>query len=147
VSAGSGAAGAWPSRRWAGGLGALALVGIGVAPGVPAAEDPPPVIVTVSIPPRLVAGVPLDFVVVYRAPRANLVAVDQTVEDLDGPLFRRTTRQRRIGVIAQAFGYQAGELRIPVAFAGAGRRRLTVVLVTDDGVESDPRSIEVDIGR
>jgi hypothetical protein len=131
-----------------GGLpGWLALViSAGLVVPAASAEGPPPVIVAITSPPRAVLGVSLDFVVVFRAPRANVVAVDQIVEDLDGPLLRRTTRQRRIGVVAQAFGHQAGELRTTVTFTVSGRRRLTFVLVTDEGDESDPRSIEVDIG-
>jgi hypothetical protein len=91
-------------------------VGPALATPVRGAEGALPTIVAVTTPPRLVTGAALDFGIVYRAPQANVVAVDQTVEDLDGPLVQRTTRQRRVSVVAQAFGREAGELRMTVAF-------------------------------
>jgi len=34
-----------------------------------------------------------------------------------------------------------------VAFGAPGRRRLTFTLVTDEGDESEPQTVEVDVGR
>jgi hypothetical protein len=78
---------------------------------------------------------------VYRARRANVVAVIQVVEDLDGA--RRSTRQREIGVIAAAFGHEAGDLLVPVDFVTFGRKRVVLTLVTDEREESEPESIEI----
>ena len=128
-------------------LGLIAFLAVLVLSGQGAGgEVGPPLIVTVVPPPRLVVGASLDFVVVFRAPGANVVAIVETVEDLDGPLLRRTTRQRRIGVIGRAFGREAGQLPVSVSFRGAGPKRLTFVLVTDDGDESDPWSLDADVG-
>jgi len=140
----AGTRGACRARRTLGLLALLAL--LSVAGRVAGEEAQPPLIVTVIPPPRLVVGTSLDFVVVFRAPGANVVAIVETVEDLDGPLLRRTTRQRRIGVIGRAFGREAGQLPVSVSFGGAGPKRLTFVLVTDDGDESDPWSLEADVG-
>jgi hypothetical protein len=104
------------------------------------------VILTVVAPARLVVGRTATFTVVFRAPAANVVAVVQTTEDVDGSRLRLTSRQRRVGVIAQAFGREDGQLPITVSFDHAGRTRLTFVLVTDDGDESDPWSLEGDVG-
>ena len=103
-------------------------------------------IVTVVAPARLVVGRTATFTVVFRAPAGNVVAVVQTTEDVDGSRLRLASRQRRVGVIAQAFGREEGQLPIPVSFDGAGRKRLTFVLVTDDGDESDPWTLEEDVG-
>ena len=140
----AGTRGACRARRTLGLLALLAL--LSVAGRVAGEEAQPPLIVTVIPPPRLVVGASLDFVVVFRAPGGNVVAIVETVEDLDGPLLRRTTRQRRIGVIGRAFGREAGQLPVSVSFGGAGPKRLTFVLVTDDGDESDPWSLEADVG-
>ena len=136
--------------RWAGSVWPILLtlaVGPALATPVRGAEGALPTIVAVTTPPRPVTGAALDFGIVYRAPQANVVAVDQTVEDLAGPLVQRTTRQRRVSVVAQAFGREAGELRMTVAFGAPGRRRLTFTLVTDEGDESEPQTVEVDVGR
>jgi len=104
------------------------------------------VIVTVVAPARLVVGRTATFTVVFRAPAGNVVAVVQTTEDVDGSRLRLASRQRRVGVIAQAFGREEGQLPIPGRFDGAGRKRLTFILVTDDGDESDPWTLEEDVG-
>ncbi len=140
-------------RRWRDGripillLVAMAVPAIGHAAGavtLAAEEGAPPVIVTVAAPPRLGVGMPGEVGLVYRAAQANVVAVLQTIEDMDGPPAQRATRQRAINVIARAFGRETGELRIPLAFQTPGRKRVTFVLVTDEREESEPVEIEVD---
>ena len=110
-----------------------------------AAELPAPAIVSVAVQARPRAGAPGEARIAYRAPGANVVAVVQTIEDLDGPVLRRTARQRQINVLVHAFGREAGEVAIPLAFATPGRKRVTHVLVADERVESDPAVVEVDV--
>ena len=102
-----------------------------------------PEILSVAAPDRLVAGHPGQMRLSYRAPRGNVVAVIQVVEDLDGP--SRATRHRELGVIAAAFGREAGDLLVPVAFATAGRKRVELTLVTDEREESDPATVELEV--
>jgi hypothetical protein len=120
-------------------LAALVLIG-GL---VGAAETDRPEILNVVVTSRLVAGRAGQARLTYRAPRANVVAVVQTLEDLDGP--RRTSSQREIGMVAAAFGYETGDLVVPLAFVTPGRKRAVFVLLTDERVESDPASIDVEV--
>jgi hypothetical protein len=133
-------------RRRAAALGAclLVLAAAGAA-GAQAPSDGAPVIVRLRLPPRLRAGEAGEVRVEYRAPQANVVAVVQALDDLDGPLDTRASRQREIGVVARAFGYEAGELRLPLAFATPGRKRVTVTLVTDERERSDPAIEELEV--
>jgi hypothetical protein len=104
-------------------------------------EGDRPEILSLVAPDRLGIGRIAEVRVVYRARRANVVAVIQVVEDLDGA--RRSTRQREIGVIAAAFGHEAGDLLVPVDFVTFGRKRVVLTLVTDEREESEPESIEI----
>jgi hypothetical protein len=106
------------------------------------------VIVEVLVPPRLQAGVPGEIRLTYRAPGANVVAIVEIVDHLDGPDgpgLVRASRQRELSVVARAFGYESGELQVPLAFASAGRKRITLTLVTDERDESDPAVVELDV--
>ena len=94
-------------------LGALVLVG---ASGAQDAERPE--ILNVAFPERLTAGQPATARITFRAPRGNVVAVIQILEDLDGA--RRVTSQREVGVVAAAFGFEEGDLLLPIKFHGAG---------------------------
>lgn len=129
-------------------LGAVAvlacLVALWPAGAAGVQEGDPPEIVNVAIPGRPVAGRAVTALVSYRAQQGNVVAVIVEVEDLDGP--SRVTTQREISVIAAAFGREEGELSVPLGFATPGRRRVTFTLVTDEREESDPASIDVDVG-
>jgi hypothetical protein len=118
-----------------------AVLLVGVTAGADEADRPE--ILHVVVPGRLGAGRSGEVRVAYRARRANVVAVVQVVEDLDGP--RRTTRQRELGVIAAAFGREAGELLVPLAFATPGRKRVVFTLVTDEREESEPASVEIEV--
>jgi hypothetical protein len=69
--------------------------------------------------------------------------VIQAVDDLDGP--RRMTSQRELGVVAAAFGREAGDLVLPLAFATPGRKRVVFTLLTDEREESDPAIIYVEV--
>ena len=120
-------------------LAALSLVG-GTA-GADEADRPE--ILNVAIPGRLVAGRACAARVTYRASRANVVAVIQVLEDVDGA--RRVTSQREIGVVAAAFGREEGDLVLPLAFATPGRKRVVFTLLTDEREESDPASVDVDV--
>ena len=102
-----------------------------------------PEILEVIAPGRLTVGQLGEVRVTYRAPRANVVAVIQEIEDLDGP--RRATRQREIGVVAAAFGRDAGQLRLPIAFETPGQKRVGLTLVTDERDESAPASVEIEV--
>ncbi len=130
---------AWP---WLAGLG-LVLAVVGGAVADQGGSDPPE-IVGVRAPRRLPVGVPGEIRVFYRARAANVVAVVQAIEDLDGPVASRSTRQREFGVVARAFGREAGELAVPVAFATPGWKRVVLTLVTDERDESEPAVIEVE---
>ncbi len=103
-----------------------------------------PVIVTVTAPKRLPVGVQGEIRLWYRARQANVVAVIRAIEDLDGPVMPRSTSEREFGVVARAFGREAGDLAVPVAFARPGLKRVTLTLVTDERVLSDPAVVEVE---
>lgn len=120
---------------------AAALLLAGALAG--AGETERPEILHVAVPRRLVVGLPGEGRVTYRAPGANVVAVILAVEDLDGA--RRVTSAREIGVVAAAFGREAGDLVVPVAFATPGWKRIVVTLVTDEREESEPASIDVEV--
>ena len=135
----------WPARWLAV---ALLVMGGGAPPGARGDEAPgarPPSIVRVTAPARPRVGAPGEIRVTYRAPRGNVTAVILTTEDVDGPLLRRATRQREFNVIATAFGREDGELAVPLTLASVGRKRVTVVLVTDERAESDPLVVELDV--
>jgi hypothetical protein len=106
-------------------------------------ETDRPEILHMTVPDRLAAGYPGQVRVAYRARRANVVAVIQVVEDMDG--VRRATRQRELGVVAAAFGREAGELLVPLAFETPGRKRVVLTLVTDEREESEPASAELEV--
>jgi hypothetical protein len=108
-----------------------------------AAEADRPEILNVAIRGRLVVGQPGEARVTYRAPRANVVAVIRAVEDLDGG--RWATRQQELSVVAAAFGYEAGELAVPLVFTTPGRKRAVFVLVTDAREESEPANVEIEV--
>ena len=118
-----------------------ALVLIGSPAGADEADRPE--ILNVAIPGRLVAGRAGTARITYRARRANIVAVIQVVEDLDGA--RRVTSQREVGVVAAAFGREEGDLVLRLAFATPGRKRVVFTLLTDEREESDPASVDVDV--
>jgi hypothetical protein len=102
-----------------------------------------PEIVHVAVVGRLAVGRSGQARISYRARQANVAAVVQEVEDLDGT--RRVTSQREIDVIAAAFGREQGELVLPLAFATPGRKRVAFTLLTDERNESDPVSVDVDV--
>jgi len=103
-----------------------------------------PEIVNVAVIGRLTVGRAAQARITYRARLANVSAVVQEIEDLDGA--RRVSSQREIDVIATAFGREQGELVLAVAFTTPGRKRVTFTLLTDERNESDPVSVEVDVG-
>ena len=119
----------------------VALLLIGGTAG--AVEADRPEILNVAIPGRLVAGQAVAARITYRARRANVVAVIQVIEDLDGA--RRVTSQREVGVVAAAFGREEGDLVLALGFATPGRKRVVFTLLTDEREESDPARIEVDV--
>ncbi len=119
----------------------VALLLIGGTAG--AVEADRPEILNVAIPGRLVAGQAGAARITYRARRANVVAVIQVIEDLDGA--RRVTSQREVGVVAAAFGREEGDLVLALGFATPGRKRVVFTLLTDEREESDPARIEVDV--
>jgi hypothetical protein len=118
-----------------------ALLLVGGAVGADEAERPE--ILNVAVSGRLVAGRAGEARITYRARRANVVAVIQAVDDLDGP--RRMTSQRELGVVAAAFGREEGDLVLPLAFATPGRKRVVFTLLTDEREESDPAIIYVEV--
>jgi hypothetical protein len=129
------------SRRRARALALCALLAAGAAPAP--AGDALPRILHVTVPARLAVGRPADLRVTYRAPRANVVAVIQVLEDLEGR--QRATRQRELDVVPRAFGQETGELVVPLAFWTPGRKRIVLSLVTDEREESEPETVEVDV--
>jgi hypothetical protein len=114
-----------------------------VGPAARADESDRPEILSLVAPDRVAVGRLADMRVVYRARRANVVAVVQIVDDLDGP--RRSTRQRELGMVTAAFGREAGDLLVPIDFVTPGRKRVVVTLVTDEREESEPASIELQV--
>jgi hypothetical protein len=124
---------------------ALVWCALLASPGVPVRADDAglPRILHVAVPARLAVGRPADLRVTYRAPRANVVALVQVLEDLDGR--QRATRQRELDVISRAFGQETGELVVPLAFGTPGRKRIVLSLVTDEREESDPETVEVEV--
>ncbi len=128
-------------RRSASGAGLAALLLVGTLAG--AAEADRPEILHVAVLGRLAVGHRAEARLTYRAPWGNVVAVVQTVEDLDGA--RRATRQRELGVIAAAFGREAGDLLVPLDLLTPGRKRVVLTLVTDEREESEPASVELEV--
>jgi hypothetical protein len=59
----------------------------------------------------------------------------------------RASRQVEIGVVAAAFGREAGQLTVPLAFETPGRKRVVLTLVTDEREESESASIEIEVAR
>jgi hypothetical protein len=131
----------WRALVLAGGW-LLSTLGAGAAA---ASEADRPEILDVVVPGRQAVGRDGEAHVTYRARRANVATVVQAVEDLDG--VRRASRQRAVSVIAVAFGREAGELTVPLAFETPGRKRVVLTLVTDEGEESEPASIEIEVSR
>ncbi len=67
----------------------------------------------------------------------------QILEDLDGP--RRVTSQRQVSVVAAAFGFEEGDLSLPIEFATPGRKRLVLNLLTDEREESDRERLYIEV--
>jgi hypothetical protein len=122
----------------------LLFVGFGLS-RAGASDHDLPWIVRIDPPVRLQAGQAGELRVTYRAPRANVVAVLEATEDLDGPAMGRATREREVSVVARTYGYRRGELVWPVAFATSGWKRLTLTLVTDERGLSDPVTVELEV--
>ncbi len=116
---------------------------LGTGAWAEAADADPPEILDVAVFGRLAVGREGEARLTYRARRANVVAVVQAVEDLDG--VRRGSRQREFGVVAAAFGREEGELIVPLAFETPGRKRVVLTLMTDEREESEPASIEIEV--
>lgn len=125
----------------------LVLAWLAGVSGAGAGEEGLPVIVSVAAPARLRVGVAGEVRLAYRAPRANIVAVVLTVEDLDGGVAGRSTRQRELGVVARAFGLEAGELAVPLSFTTPGWKRVSLTLVTDERELGDPVEVDVEAVR
>jgi hypothetical protein len=121
----------------------LAAVLAAVAAG--AADADLPWIARIDSPAQLRAGQAGELRVSYRAPRANVVAVLEAAEDLDGPPMGRAMREREVSVVARTYGYRRGELVWPVAFATPGWKRVTLTLVTDERDLSDPVTVELEV--
>jgi hypothetical protein len=119
-------------------LAALVVVG-----GAAAEEATRPEILNVTFLGRLTVSQPATVQVTFRAPGANVVAVIQILEDLDGS--RRTTSQRQVSVVAAAFGFEEGDLLLPIEFATPGRKRLVLSLLTDEREESDRERLYIDV--
>jgi hypothetical protein len=102
-----------------------------------------PEILNVAFPEHLTAGQPVTARISFRAPRGNVVAVIQILEDLDGP--RRVTSQRQVSVVASAFGFEEGDLILPIEFATPGRKRVVFSLVTDEREESDRERLYIEV--
>jgi hypothetical protein len=121
------------------------LVAVLAALDARAVDHDLPWIVRIDPPARLGVGQAGDLRVTYRAPRANVVAVLEATEDLDGPAMGRATREREVSVVGRTYGYRRGELVWPVAFATSGWKRLTLTLVTDERGLSDPVTVELEV--
>ena len=67
----------------------------------------------------------------------------QIIEDLDGP--RRVTSQREVSVVAAAFGFEEGDLLLPIEFATPGRKRVVFSLLTDERQESDRERMYIEV--
>ncbi len=122
---------------------AACLAALLVAGGTGAEEGTRPEIVNVTFLGRLTASQPATVQLTFRAPGANVVAVIQIVEDLDGS--RRTTSQRQVSVVAAAFGFEQGDLLLTIEFATPGRKRLVLSLLTDEREESERERLYIDV--
>jgi hypothetical protein len=124
---------------------ALLLAALLAAVGARAADRDLPWIAQIDPPAQLRAGQAGELRVTYRAPRANVVAVFEAVEDLDGPATRRTMREREVSVVARTYGYRRGQLVWPLGFTTPGWKRVTLTLVTDERELSDPVAVELEV--
>ena len=50
-----------------------------------------------------------------------------------------------MGMVAAAFGHETGDLVVPLAFTTPGRKRVVFTLLTDERVESDPASVDLEV--
>jgi hypothetical protein len=50
-----------------------------------------------------------------------------------------------VGVVAQAFGRETGELAVAVSFTTPGAKRISLRLVTDRQAAGDPASAEIEV--
>jgi hypothetical protein len=107
--------------------------------------DRVPWIVAVVAPRGLRVGQAGEVRITFRAPDANVVAVLLELEDLDGPDVQRASRARAVGVVAQAFGRETGELAVAVSFTTPGAKRISLRLVTDRQAAGDPASAEIEV--
>lgn len=139
-----GAAGRWPAVRLRPRFLPLGLVLVTFLTPAARGQGDLPVIVHVAAPLRVQVGVQGEIRLTYRARRANVVAVVRAIEDLDGPLAPRSTSEREFGVVARAFGHEAGELTVPVSFVTPGWKRVTLTLVTDERELSEGAVVEVE---
>jgi hypothetical protein len=118
------------------------------AAGGAAAQDGPdphvPAIVEVLAPARLAVGAQGGIRLSYRARHANVVAVVRAIEDVGGAPLAWSTSEREFSVVSRAFGFEAGELTIPVSFTTPGRKRVTLMLVTDGRERSEPVTVEIE---
>jgi hypothetical protein len=129
------------ARRLA--LGALVALGL-VTPALRSSADTPlPVILQVVAPARMAVGTTALVRVRFRAPRADVVTLVLVADDLDGSGQVLASRQRALNVLARAFGDAQGELTAPIAFSTPGRKRVTLTLVTDEGLESDAETVDL----
>jgi hypothetical protein len=127
---------------------AAILLGGTIAPrAVADTEDPDrlPWISEVVAPQRLRVGQAGEVRLTFRAPDANVVAVLLELEDLDGPVIRRASRARAVGVVTQAFGRVSGALAVDVSFTTPGAKRITLRLVTDGQAAGDPKSTDLEV--
>jgi len=104
-----------------------------------------PVILTLEGPARLRVAEEGTLALTYRAPRANVVAVLQEIVEAPDRGRPPATAQREFPVVSRAYGKATGTLTLQVRFATAGMKRLTFALITDDGVQSEPSSIELEV--
>ncbi|HSE96387.1 MAG TPA: hypothetical protein VLD61_10865 [Methylomirabilota bacterium] len=128
-------------------LAALLLAGAGLPRPVPGNEDPDqlPWIAEVVAPRGLRVGQVGELRLAFRAPEANVVAILVELEDLDGPVIRRASRARAVGVVTQAFGRVSGALAVDVSFTTPGAKRITLRLVTDGQAAGDPKSTDLEV--
>jgi hypothetical protein len=100
--------------------------------------------VDVVAPARLAVGAPGEIRLAYRARHANVVAVVRAIEDVGGAPLAWSTSEREFSVVARAFGFEAGEVTIPVSFTTPGTKRVTLTLVTDGRERSEPAMVEIE---
>lgn len=134
-----------PHRGGASRIAVLALLLALLASAASAQDARIPVIESLEGPSWLRVSEEGTLSLAFRAPRQNVVAVLEEIVEAPARGRPPATAQRQFPVVSRAYGKASGTLAVQVRFATAGTKRITLALITDDGLQSEPSSIELEV--